>query len=42
MPFIAVYDADVLYPNTLRDLVYVNVPPGADPEAVMHRVRGLG
>ncbi len=21
MPFIAVYDADVLYPNTLRDLL---------------------
>jgi hypothetical protein len=29
-------------PPAAADLVYLNVPAGADPEAVMHRVRGLG
>jgi hypothetical protein len=29
-------------PPADADLVYLNVPAGSDPEAVMHRVRGLG
>lgn len=29
-------------PPAGADLVYLSVPAGADPGAVMHRVRGLG
>ena len=29
-------------PSADADLVYLNVPAGADPDAVMHRVRSLG